>query len=290
MYVAVKPLGRLADWIPAFERALPDATVVPLRDADESCVEYVVAWDVSPGALRSLPELRAVMLLGAGYDHLAIDEFPDVPIVRLTDSAMADDIALYCLSWVIHFQRDFDVFADSQEVAAWASPRLHRFPRDVTVGVLGAGTIGAVVMETCRRHGFEVLGWSRSRHDRPMHDFIAASDVLIDILPASQETQHLIGGAELAALGNGVLVNVGRGETVDTEALLRALDGDLRAAVLDVFEDEPLDAASPLWSHRKVTITPHVAGRTDPATAAAVIAANIHRVESGLAPHPLVER
>ena len=82
----------------------------------------------------------------------------------------------------------------------------------------------------------------------------------------------------------------GRGATIDTDALLEALDGQLRAAVLDVFEIEPLPADSPLWSHDKVTVTPHIAGRSDPVTAAPIIAASIAELRSGALPATTVSR
>ena len=264
-------------------------------DAGDGAVEpgtvtHVAMWRLSSDRLASYTNLEAVLMMGAGYDHLDLHTLPDVPIVRLIDPAMADDIALYVLSWVIHFQRDFDRYAAMQHTATWRGELVPVFARDFTVGVLGAGEIGTTVLDTCGRHGFSTVGWSRSSHDRSLDEFFRDCDVVVDLVPLSSETRGLIGATELAALGNGVLINVGRGATVDTAALIDALDGELRAAVLDVFETEPLPPESPLWHHPKVTVTPHVAGRSDPVTASPVIAASVAALAAGRRPLGTISR
>ena len=154
--------------------------------------------------------------------------------------------------------------------------------------MLGSGQIGSIVLQTIRDRGYQAVGWSRSDHDRSQQQFFADCDVVINLLPNTPETKGLISVELLTQLGTGVLINVGRGPTLDTNALLAALDGDLRAAVLDVFDIEPLPEDSPLWAHPKVTITPHVAGRTDPFTASAVVAENIRLLRTGVMPAGLV--
>ena len=283
--------GQDPGWVDELRRALPAAEVVGADDGDvdRERVTHVVMWRRPPG-LDEMPALRAILLMGAGYDHLDLDALPDVPVVRLVDPAMADDIASYVLSWVIHFQRDFDRFARMQAERTWRGDVSPIFARDHTVGVVGAGEIGSRVLEVCAHHGYRTIGWSRSHHDRPLLQFFADCDVVVDLVPASPSTCGLIGAAELDALGDGVLVNVGRGATVDVDALLAALDGSLRAAVLDVFDVEPLPQDSPLWDHPRVVVTPHVAGRSDPVTAAPVIAASIAALDAGARPDGLVDR
>ncbi len=279
-------------WLAHVAAALPGFEVCGARDpdVDPERVTHVVMWKLPAERIATLVNLEAILMMGAGYDHLDLDALPDVPIIRLIDSAMADDIAQYVLSWVIHFQRDFDRFAGMQQSATWRGDISPVFARDVTVGVFGSGVIGARVLETCAHHGFSTVGWSRSDHDRPLLQFFADCDVVVDLLPLTDTTRSAIGVAELAALDDGVLINVGRGATVDTEALLAALDGPLRAAVLDVFEIEPLSPTSPLWSHPLITVTPHVAGRSDPVTAVPVIAASIDSLRVGAMPAGVISR
>lgn len=282
-------------WVAQLSDALPALDVRAFGDGDDdeldpASVTHVVMWRVSPTRLASFTNLEAILVMGAGHDHLDLARLPDVPVVRLVDPAMADDIALYVLSWVIHFQRDFDRYRRMQGEPTWRGELSPVFARDYTVGVFGAGEIGTAVMRTCALHGFRTLGWSRSRHDRTAEQFFADCDVVVDLVPLSDATRGVIGAVELAALGNGVLINVGRGATVDTDALLAALDGELRGAVLDVFETEPLPTDSPLWSHDKVIVTPHVAGRSDAVTASTVIAASVADLRAGSMPAGVINR
>ena len=283
--------GEDDSWIVELTRHLPDFDVRRSGDnVDPGAVTHVAMWRLPAEQLAAMANLEAICTMGAGFDHLDLDALPDVPIVRLVDPAMANDIALYVLSWVIHFQRDFDRFITNQPAATWRGDVAPVFQRDYTVGVFGAGAIGQVVLDTCAHHGFATLGWSRSNHDRPLDQFFTDCDIVVDLVPLSAATRGVIGAAELTALGDGVLINVGRGATVDTAALLDALDGQLRAAVLDVFDVEPLPADSPLWSHDKVTVTPHIAGRSDPVTAAPIIAASIAELRSGSFPAATILR
>ncbi|WP_394944424.1 NAD(P)-dependent oxidoreductase [uncultured Ilumatobacter sp.] len=278
-------------WLDELARHLPDFDVrSSVDDVDLAAVTHVAMWRLPVEQLAAMANLEAICMMGAGFDHLELDALPDVPIVRLVDPAMANDIALYVLSWAVHFQREFDRFSAHQTAATWRDNVAPVFQRDYTVGVFGSGAIGQVVLDTCAHHGFATLGWSRSNHDRPLDQFFTDCDLVVDLVPLSAATRGVIGAAELRALGDGVLINVGRGATIDTDALLEALDGQLRAAVLDVFEIEPLPADSPLWSHDKVTVTPHIAGRSDPVTAAPIIAASIAELRSGALPATTVSR
>lgn len=292
----------------------PQIEVTAIDDAEPAAVEFLVTWHVDAQPIDRFPRLKAVMLSGAGYDHVDLDRLGGIDLVRLVDAAMSADIASYVLGWVIHFQRDFDRHRSAQRAVRtldadrnngiesggtadgetirdlWLEHLPATFPRDMTVGVLGAGSIGRVVLDTCRDHGFGTLGWSRSRHDRSLLRFFAECDVVVCLVPLTSSTRGLVGAAELAALDDGVLINVARGAVVDVTALLDALDGNLRAAVLDVFEVEPLPFESDLWRRDDVYVTPHIAGRSDPVTAAPIIAANIERLRRGERPGALVTR
>ncbi len=276
-------------WVEQLAHHLPDDTFVTKHaEIDPLDVEFLVHWKHPIERILSYSNMKALVLASAGFDHITAEVRERFPVVRLLDPDMANDIALYCLSWVIHFHRDFDVFAANQRQSHWKKLEMS-FPRDYLVGVLGAGQIGSTVMETIRRQGYGCVGWSRSNHDRSQAQFFSDCDVVINLLPNTPHTEGLIGAELLGELGSGVLINVGRGPTVDSAALLAALDGDMRAAVLDVFDVEPLPDTDPLWSHPKVIVTPHVAGRTDPFTASAVVAENIRSIRRGETPAGLVK-
>jgi glyoxylate/hydroxypyruvate reductase A len=122
--------------------------------------------------------------------------------------------------------------------------------------------------------------------------FLAGADMVVNLLPLTPETRGILSAPAFAAMKPGAaLINVARGGHMVTADVIAALDsGRLGHAVLDVFEQEPLPADSPLWAHPKVTAWPHVAARTYPETAAFRIAANINRFRSGETVEGLVDR
>ncbi len=284
-------------WIEAFGRAVPQHEVRLWPEVgDPNDIEYVCLWKHEWEDLATYPNLRAVLLVSAGVDHVDFSQIPEhLPVVRLNDPAMANDISEYCTHWVIHFARSFDQYRHQQPHARWEiGPR----DPDTTVGILGYGAIGAVVADRLASFDYPVISWSRSEKTTPhgshyvgpaqLNGFMIRCDIVINLLPLSDTTRGIVDAAALEALDNGVMINVGRGATVDERALVAALDGEMRGAVLDVFATEPLPSDSPLWSHPLVTVTPHIAGETNPFSAARLMAANIDRIESGEAPFPIV--
>ena len=289
MTILVSDERRNDEWLAALQDELPSATFVLDAELGDPSIEFVVSWRVTP-LIKSFPNLRAILLTGAGFNHLDLTEMPTVPIVRLIDPKMADDIALYVLSWVIHFQRDFDHYGNAKARGEWIPSLPNKFPVDVTVGVLGVGKIGAVTRTKLDSQGFTTLGWSRSNHDRSLEEFFSGSDIVVNTLPMSAETNQLVDATMLEHLGQGVFINVGRGSTVDETALNDALQGNLRAAVIDVVTAEPLVADSPLWNRPNCIITPHIAGRTNPKTAAIAVVESIAQFRSGSSPDGVINR
>lgn len=289
-------------WIAELRRRLPAEDFRQWPDVgDRSEIEFVVMWKIDADALHELPNLKAILLTGAGTNHLRpIDDFPDVPIVRLADETVATDMAAYVIHWVLHFHRGMDVYRWQQDATKWQRHR-YRPTRDFTVGVLGMGNIGGAVADAALALGYQVRGWSASGRERAgvtsfagdqLDSFLKGCDALVNVLPLTSDTYRLLNASRLAQLPKGAcLINVGRGGTVDHDALVVALDtGRLCGAALDVFSAEPLPEDSPLWSHPRVALTPHVSGSTHPETAADYIAANISRIKAGDAPFPLLDR
>jgi glyoxylate/hydroxypyruvate reductase A len=168
--------------------------------------------------------------------------------------------------------------------------------------VLGLGVLGGAVAQALAEFGFAVSGWSRSpRSMAPVRcehgadgldAVLERSQLLMLFLPLTSETESLMDDARLAQLPDGAaLLNLARGELIDDDALLAALDADrLAEAYLDVFRDEPLPAEHRFWHHPRIQVTPHVAALTDVPLACAQIAAKIRRLEAGEAISGVVDR
>lgn len=263
-------------------------------------VEIVLAWKPPRGLIASFPNARMIVSLGMGVDHLlADDQLPaDVAITRIMDDGLVGQMSEYALLWALRHHRDIDKYAASQKAGRWNPEEfvdtIHR-----RIGVMGLGVIGKDVAGRFAQLAFPTAGWSRTRKILPgietfhgadgFRQFLARSDILIDVLPLTRETKGLLDAVAFAALPAGAyFINIARGGHVVDEALLAALDsGHLSGAALDVFNDEPLPAGHRYWTHPRVHVTPHIAGATNPRTASPGVIENIKRLRTG---QPLLHR
>ena len=285
-----------ARWQAAIGRLMPEREFrIWPEIGDPAAIDYAIVWRPPPGLLASLPKLRLILSLGAGVDHLLRDpQLPrDVPVVRLVDpylaAAMSEFVALAVLR--LHRQ-DLDYLAQ-QHARHWAE-RVQKNAAERPVGILGFGTIGQEAGRMLRALGFPVAGWSRGAKATPgfathagadgLAALLATSEILVCLLPLTSETEGILNTRTFAQLPRGAgLVNAGRGGHLVEADLIPALDlGQLSGAVLDVFRDEPLPSEHPFWHHPRILVTPHVAGVTNPATAAAIMADAIRRCDAGL--------
>ena len=257
-------------------------------------IEVALAWKPERGLLASFRNLKLIVSLGMGVDHLlADDKLPvGVPIVRIMDDGLIGQMSEYAIYWALRHHRDIDKYAQSQRAKQWKPldfvDTIHR-----RVGVMGLGTIGQDTAGKFATLGFPTAGWSRTAKSLPgietFHGkdgfarFLARTDILVDVLPLTRDTRGLLDAKAFATLPKGAyFINMARGGHVVDEALLAALDsGHLSGATLDVFNQEPLPADHRYWTHPKVHVTPHIAGATNPRTASPGIIENIKRLRSG---------
>ncbi|TWH30699.1 phosphoglycerate dehydrogenase-like enzyme [Isoptericola variabilis J7] len=245
--------------------------------------EALVTWASPPRVLedaaRRLRDLRWVQTLNAGPDQaLAAGFGPDVTIASgrgLHDSTVTE----HTLALVLAVTRRFDRMLQAQRRHRWDQ----EFAREQTVNesrytldgarvtIWGFGSIAARLAPLLTALGARVTGVASSAGERygypvvareQLPEILPATDLLISLLPATPDTHHVLDAALLAQLpSHARFVNVGRGATVDEEALVAALrDGTLAGAALDVTEVEPLPEDSPLWDAPNLILTPHVAG------------------------------
>ncbi len=296
-------------WRKRFQRHLPGTEIVALGEPfDRRNVRFAASWKHPDGALAGLPALEAIFSLGAGVDHLFADSrLPDVPMARVVDpdltSRMSEYIVLHCLM-ALRQQRRYD---RQQRDAAWIDDREQPAARDVRVGILGMGVLGLDAAGKLMAMGFDVACWSRSRRDVEglasfagqdgFAAFLARTDILVNLLPATPETDGILNTltfnslARNGRLGAPFLINAGRGASQNEDDIVASLDnGTLQHATLDVFRKEPLDPASPFWTHPKITVTPHNSAMSDPDAICALIARQIDRLERDLPLEHQVER
>jgi glyoxylate/hydroxypyruvate reductase A len=263
-----------------------------LGNTDE--IEIALAWKPKPGLLRTFRNLKMIVSLGMGVDHLlADDQLPEgVPITRIMDDGLVGQMAEFAIFWALWHHRDIEKYAASQKAKKWKPEEfvdsIHR-----PVGVMGLGSIGTDTARKFAMLGFPTMGWSRTAktiadvetfHGRDaLPTFLGKSRILVNVLPLTRETRGILNERAFAAMPRGAfLINMGRGAHVVDDDLLAALDsGHLAGAALDVFNTEPLPPEHPYWSHPKVHITPHMAGYTNPRTASPGVIENIKRLRNG---------
>ncbi|SFC52412.1 glyoxylate/hydroxypyruvate reductase A [Marinospirillum celere] len=300
LYLHIEPDQQL--WLDYFAQEYPDLQVVTADDDyDASQIRWVAAWSPPKDLFAKFTNLEAVFALGAGVDAFVRrdDLSPEVPLVRLLDAGMADQMVEYILWATLTVQRDFDTYLEQQRQNRWQE-HTARMRHQMRLGILGLGALGQQVAKTLASYGYPVSGWKRSAieldgvdvftGDEGLKQLVSQSDVLISLLPNTPQTQGLLNGELLSRLPKGAsLVNVARGVQVVDEDLLDLLEsGHLRFAALDVFHEEPLPADHPYWQHPKVFVTPHMAAATLPEPAVKQVVASLKKFEAGGEPEGLV--
>ncbi len=287
-------------WLAAMHRADPtaDVRIYPNELGRTDDIHYAVAWLPPANTLGSLPNLKAVFSLGAGVDALLADPtLPVVPIVRVVDPDLTMRMSEYVVMHVLMHHRQQMRIEANQRQRTWDSFATHAADA-LTVGILGFGVMGRDAGEKLSHLGFKVAGWSRTAKQaqgiatfagQPGLDaFLAATDILVCLLPLTADTAGIIDRDLIAKLrrngplGGPVLINAGRGRLQREEDILAALDaGELRGASLDVFETEPLPRTSRLWLHPRVYVSPHTAADSDPDVIARYVLGQIRKYETG---------
>ncbi|MDR3513550.1 MAG: glyoxylate/hydroxypyruvate reductase A [Caulobacteraceae bacterium] len=290
-------------WSQYFAEHAPDLTFRIWPDAgDLAEVEYLIAWQWPPAFLASLTNLKVLFSASAGVDHVDLSAAPARPqLVRMIEPGLADSMSEYVTMSVLALHRDLLRYIANQAERRWASLPI-RPAGGRSVGVMGLGVLGQAVLARLAPFGFRLRGWNRSQRAIPgvdcyageeaLNAFLGQCDVLICLLPLTDDTRGVLGRRTFAALPRGgAIINVGRGGHLDQQALIEALDeGQLSGAILDVADPEPLPDDDRLWNHPKVLLTPHVASMAHAQTAARAVLENLRRHQRGEPLHGLVDR
>ncbi len=260
-------------WVQAVSQALPGATVAAWAPGAPQA-DHAIVWAPPQQCIDEQPGLQTLFNIGAGVDALLQLKLPpSLKVVRLDDAGMSVQMAEFVCHAVIRHFREFDGYDTDTQAGKW-SYRKPRSRADFAVGVMGLGVLGERVAKALQVFEFPVNGYSRSAKDLPgiqcfsgtqaLPEFLAATRVLVDLMPLTAETENILNKDTLSQLQKGgYVINVARGKHLVDEDLLALIDsGHLAGATLDVFRTEPLPAGHPFWQHPKITVTPHTSART----------------------------
>ncbi|RMC37283.1 2-hydroxyacid dehydrogenase [Paracoccus alkanivorans] len=280
---------KTAWWVEMLQDLLPGWDVAAL-DAirDPASVRYAVVWRPRPGDLARFPNLRAILSIGAGIDHVLADTaLPQgVPIIRTVGDDLTQRMREYVALHVLRHHRDMPRQLQAQAEHDWHAIVVPVAPRRI-VGVMGLGNLGAAAARTLAGLGFATRGWSASPKsidgvetfagNDQFDSFLSGCEILVNLLPLTDRTRGILDAGLFSKLAKGAcVINCARGPHLVEEDLLAALDGGrIKQATLDVFHQEPLPPDHPFWDHPAVTVTPHVASQIDAVTGGRLIAANL---------------
>lgn len=286
----------MEDWRDALLAVDPSLDIRLFPDVgDPAGIEAAVCWTQHDMAeLRRYPNLKLIVSMGAGVDHLLRPPGPPpgIPVARLKDARLTQGMAEWVLLNVLRFHRQDLEYREQQAARIWnelPAPDTHKR----RVGILGLGELGGASARILRALEFPVMGWTRSPRSLEgvetfhgaagLDAMLAQTDILVCLLPLTPDTRGVINARTLALLPRGAfLINAARGGHVVADDLLAALDsGHIAGAALDVFEPEPLPADHRFWTHPKVLVWPHAASITIPSSAAPQVVENLQRAREG---------
>lgn len=287
----------------------PDIELVA-HDTPESLIDALPTMDVLYGFRlpgdhwATAANLRLIQVGGAGVDSVlpAVGLRPETFVCN-APNIHTPQMQEFVLAMLLALSRDVPGMVRRQDEGEWRlfAPRVLHGSRLV---VVGAGAIGTDVANLARAVGMRVDGVNRSGRpvdgfdtvvpiDR-MHEVLTGADAVVVVVPLTTETRGLIGPDQFAQMAPGaIFVDVSRGGVTDLDALVEALDQrQLHAAAVDVFETEPLPADDPIWSAKRLLVTPHVAGFTADfvGRATGIMVNNIEDLEAGRTPGTAVDR
>jgi glyoxylate/hydroxypyruvate reductase A len=280
-----EPLAR------AFAEAGLDVELV--EEAVPEAVDYVVfAPGGTIGDFAPYTRCKAVLNLWAGVERIVGLPGLTQALCRMVDPALTEGMVEYVVGHVLRHHLGMDRHILNQD-GVWRHERVPPIARERRVTMLGLGALGAACGQALARLNFPVVGWSRTPKQVPgitclsgvdgLEAALRGAQIVVLLLPLTAETENLLDAEAIGLMARGgVVINPGRGPLIDDDALISALDsGQLAHATLDVFRTEPLPPEHPFWAHPKVTVTPHIAADTRPASASRVIAENVRRGEAG---------
>ncbi|WP_444666662.1 2-hydroxyacid dehydrogenase [Cereibacter changlensis] len=276
-------------WCQMLRDLMPDWNIYPLgKEPDPEAIQYSVVWRPATGAMTPYRNLKAIVSLGAGIDHVLADEkLPeDVPIIRTVGTDLTQRMKEYIALHVLRHHRQLPKIQANQTAHKWEQivvpPATER-----RVGIMGLGNLGGAAAELLASIGFQVVGWSRSPKELPgirtyagaseFGAFLEGTEILVCLLPLTESTRGILNADTFNRLKRGAaVINAARGQhLVDSDLIDALASGQIEAATLDVFHTEPLPKDHPFWDHPAITVTPHVASLIDAPTGSKIVAKNI---------------
>ncbi len=292
--VIIAPNRDVDSWVKALKQQDDQLEVeVYPQDTQREKTEFILTWNPPQDVFQNYPNLKVIASMGAGVKHIFNNNTvaEKIAVTKVVDKQLEKDLGVFVLAAALNHLRDIPFYYAKQQESEW-QPKKYARPEETCVGILGFGTIGQAVGETLHKNDFKVIGYANSpkNHENiktfsgkdSFTEFLQQSDILVCLLPLTEETQGILAASVFKQLKKGAyLINVGRGAHLNENDLLEAINNEqLSGAALDVFQEEPLPQEHIFWPHPKIDITPHVASVTHPKRVSKQIIENYNRMQS----------
>ncbi len=294
----------ITSWIEALKKCDKDLDLRIYPDVgNKDDITFALTWGYPKGLWGDFKNLKAISSIGAGVNHIINDTTlnSNIKVLKLTDDNLNQSMWEYLLGAVTFYTLNFHTYKNQQKETLWQELANNSF-KDTTIGIMGLGSIGKFVATNFSNLGFNVKGYSSSKkdikdittynQDNSIEEFLDGVDILISILPLTQDTRNIFNKNFFSKMKKGSkFINVGRGPQVVEDDLVEALNTKhLNSAFLDVFKKEPIENDHQFWKHPDIYITPHIASVTNPNSVASQIIENYNRVSKGLEPYNTANR
>ena len=285
-----------SEWLKCLREVLIDNTLVLPEQIDEHTaneIDIAIVANPNPADLLRYPNLLLVQSVWSGVeklvDALKSEAFRNskIRLSRLIDPALSTSMAESVLTWTLYLQRNIPTYIQQQHSRHW-HPLPNVDSKHLRVSFLGAGQLSLTSMALLSNLDYKLSCWSiKSKSIEGVDHFVGQAgldvmlkqtDILINLLPLTHSTHHLLNREKLGLLPVGAkLINFSRGDVIYTPDLIELIScGHLSHAVLDVFEKEPLPSTSQLWCNPNITVLPHISALTNKKSASAIVAGTIH--------------
>ncbi|UTR14080.1 D-2-hydroxyacid dehydrogenase [Salipaludibacillus sp. LMS25] len=243
------------------------------EDLTKSDILITYGEDLDDTLINNATNLKWIMVISAGLDKMPFAAIERQGIIVTNARGIhAIPMAEYTLSMMLQTARQTKTLIENEQQKEWDRSPVMTELHGKTIGILGAGAIGKEVARLAKAFNMTVIGLNRSGNSVENVDHVVTTerldtllevaDFVVSVLPNLPETDNILSVSQFKVMKEtAILINIGRGNVINEDALLTALnEGELRHAVLDVFKEEPLPVNHPFWSHPNVTITPHMSG------------------------------
>jgi glyoxylate/hydroxypyruvate reductase A len=265
------------DWLKLLRKKFKGHKIFTIKDKfDFKKIDSAVVWNLPDPILKKLSNIKIIFSLGAGVDHIVkLLNYNKTPIIRIKDPNMRERMFNHSLSQILNYQLKLASYQKSQREKLWTSVKHTYLNNDITIGVLGLGYIGEFVANKLVKLDYKVIGYknsiSKSKksfkifNGKKISHFLSSSDIILSILPSTNETDNFINKVFLKKMKKkSLLINIGRGNSLNEEDLLAHIKSNNNFyASLDVFKKEPLRINHKFWNHPNIIVTPHIAAITD---------------------------